>query len=380
MTMTPPNESSHGKLPNDLAQIQVVWSYELLKYLRSWRIIASIAIVIAMLALLYALPPALGQPYSGTDENRKVWIESFEKLNIAFPLGPQPQSFGALNRSIIDSDTVQLFVNGTPYPSNNGANWLFIQLAFADELPSFMGGSFKLNAVIFMENLTGSSVTATYDWTTSQEDFSFMFLSFANILVVVCATFFGADALVGEFQNRTGYLIFPNPLKREVLYIGKFCASMTAGILIVVMFYAGMAALSYIAVDGVDDDFVASLLFALEFLLAATAVGYLISSVLKGTTGATVLTFLLFIIIMPIVDGVSIFAGSKIEASLTFASSAMMYIIMDPYPIDTSNDMYGFTVHSYYPTPSTAAIVMMAYAVIAIAISLFLFRRKQLTG
>ncbi len=376
----PSDERKHFKVPSDLIQVPIVWSYELLKYMRSWRIVAAIAIVIAMLGLLYILPPALGQPYSGTDENEAIWIEDFAALNTTMPGMIMPQSFGTINRSVIDLDTLQLFVNGTPYPSNGGASWIFLKLSFADELPSFMGGSPNLNAVIFMENLTGSAVTATYDWTTAKSDFVSLFLGFANILVIVCATFFAADALVGEFQNRTGYLIFPNPVKREVLFMGKFGASMTAGVIVVFLFYAGLALLSYATVGGVDDDFSYSLAFALEFLLAATAVGYLISSILKGTTGATVLTFLLFIIILPILDGVSSFAGVKIEASLTFASNVMMYIIMDPYPVDTSVDMFGYTIYSFYPTPASAAIVMFAYAVVSIAISMFLFRRKQLSG
>jgi ABC-2 type transport system permease protein len=376
----PEEQARHKKAPTDLVQIPIVWSYELLKYLRSWRIVASIAIVVAILALIYILPPALGSPYNGTDEDVTILVEDFSALNITMPGFPTPQSFGSINRSVIDLDSLQLFVNGTPYPSNDGANWIFLEIDFADELPSFMGGTPKLKALIFMENLTGTEVTATYDWTTSREDFDSLFLGFASILVIICATFFAADALVGEFQSRTGYLIFPNPLKREVLFLGKFGASMTAGTLVVVLFYAGLALLSYVTVGGVDDDFIASMLYAEEFLLAATAVGYLISSVLKGTTGATVLTFLLFMIILPIIDGVSSFAGVKIEASLTFAANVMTYIVMDPYPVDASIDAFGVTIYSYYPNPTSAAIVMLAYALVCMGISMFLFRRKQLTG
>lgn len=373
-------QARHRKAPSDLMQIPIVWSYELLKYLRSWRLLASIAIVVAILALIYILPPALGRPYNGTDENVAIWVEDFSALNMSMPGLIPPQSFGTINRSMIDLDSLQLYVNGTTYPSNNGASWVFLQLDFADELPSFMGGSPKLNAVVFMENLTGSAVTASYDWTTSKEDFNSLFLGFVTILVIICATLFAGDALVGEFQNRTGYLIFPNPLKREVLFLGKFCASMTAGTLVVVLFYVGLALLSFLTVHGIDDDFLASMLFAVEFLLATTAVGYFISSILKGSTGAIVLTFFLFVIILPIVDGVSSFAGVKIESSVTFAANVITYIVLDPYPVDTSVEAFGFTIYSYYPSVSSAAIVMMVYTVVAMALSLIMFKRKQLTG
>jgi ABC-type transport system involved in multi-copper enzyme maturation permease subunit len=123
-----------------------------------------------------------------------------------------------------------------------------------------------------------------------------------------------------------------------------------------------------------------SFAFALEFLMAAMAVAYLISSVLRGSTGALVLTFFLFVMILPIVDAVSMFAGVKIDASLTFASGAMMYSMYDPYPQDEVFDEVGFTIHQYYPDQAVAAFVMLVYALVSVALSLFLFKRKQLTG
>jgi len=374
------NSKPHRKLPSDIGQIPVVWSYEILKYLRSWRLVASLVIVVAMLLLLYALPPALGQPYTGTDTESVIRVQDLGAFNMTIPGFTVPESYGTINRSLIDENSLTLYLNGTPYPSDNGRNWTFTKLSFADELPTYMGGASRLNVIFFTENLTGSVVTATYDWSTTTEDFDGLFLSFVSILIIISATFFGADAIVGEFQNRTGYLVFPTPLKRWVLFTGKFAASMTAGLVVTVAFYSGIALLSFATVDGVDDDFGLSMLFAIEFLLAATAVAYLISSVLKGSTGATVLTFLMFIIILPIIDSVSTFTGAKIDASLTFASGVIGYIILDPYPVDTSSDMFGFTFYSFYPEPWVAAIVCFAYAAVCFVLSMLLFYRKQLSG
>lgn len=370
----------HRKLPSDLTQIPIVWSYELLKYLRSWRLVASVILVVAMLALLYLLPPALGRPYNGTDSQVTVWVQDFGSLNMTLPGMPAPYAIGTLNKSVIAADSLVVYLNGTQYPSANGMNWIFTELSLTGELPSFMGGMPKVKALLFMQNVSGSVITATYDWSTSSESFSGIFLAFASILVIIAATFFAADAIVSEFQNRTGYLVFPTPLKRWVLFMGKFAASMTAGLMVVSLFYAGTAALSFVTVGGVDDDFVLSFLFAVEFLWAAVAVAYLISSVLKGSTGSTVLTFLMFMVILPIVDSVSTFAGVKIDASLTFAGGIITYIVADPYPVDSVTDQFGFTMYMFYPEPWVAAIVCLAYALAGMALSMFLFNRKQLTG
>ena len=370
----------HRKLPSDLTQIPIVWSYELLKYLRSWRLVASVILVVAMLALLYLLPPALGRPYNGTDSQVTVWVQDFGSLNMTLPGMPVPYAIGTLNKSVIAADSLVVYLNGTQYPSANGMNWIFTELSLTGELPSFMGGMPKVKALLFMQNVSGSVITATYDWSTSSESFSGIFLAFASILVIIAATFFAADAIVSEFQNRTGYLVFPTPLKRWVLFMGKFAASMTAGLMVVSLFYAGTAALSFVTVGGVDDDFVLSFLFAVEFLWAAVAVAYLISSVLKGSTGSTVLTFLMFMVILPIVDSVSTFAGVKIDASLTFAGGIITFIVADPYPVDSVTDQFGFTMYMFYPEPWVAAIVCLAYALAGMALSMFLFNRKQLTG
>ncbi len=266
--------------PSDFDQVRIVWKYELFKYIRSKRLVATLAIVGAVLALMYLLPPALGESYSGTD----------------------PESFAG--------------------------NFIF----------------------------------------------------FVGILIMIIAVLFAADSLVGEFQNRTGYLIFPNAIKRETLFAGKFIASVTVGMAVIALFYVVVAALSMISANGVDDDFLASFGFAAGYLLAATGIGYFISAIMKSSVGAIVLTLLLLLLIIPIVDGFSAVAGVKIEGSVTFASGAISFILMDPYPEDSIMDAGGIEIHNFYPTPSTAAIVLIAYAVVTCLLSVVIFKRKQLAG
>jgi ABC-2 type transport system permease protein len=201
-------------------------------------------------------------------------------------------------------------------------------------------------------------------------------------LIVICATFFGADAIVSEYQARTGYLIFPNPIRRVSLYMGKFGASMTAGIFVISVFYAATGILSLVSVSGLDKDFLLSFAFALEYLLAVMSIAYLISTLMKGTTGATVLTFFLFIMILPIVDSIGSISGFKASWSVTFSAGTISNILTSPYPTDSVRPIpeMGITLYNYYPDPAMAAVVMLAYALVAAAISILLFRRKEMTG
>jgi len=362
----------HYSVPSDVEQIPIVWRYELLKYLRSKRLIAAVVIVAAVLALLYILPPALGHPYSGTDTEFRLFVIPIDYVG---DIGIDPASadyVAFINRSRIDVDSVVIYADGVEYPRGGGANWLVTPITYQ---------GMEKYVVAFLQDISGQEMTATYDWHASPEGFATNFMGFVNILVIICATLFGADAIGSEFQNRTGYLVFPNPIKRTVLWLGKFSASMTAGLMLILLFYAVVVPMSLVSARGLDDDYLLSLGFAVEFLLAATAIAYFISSLLRGTTGATVLTFLLFILILPIVDGVSMATNTKVEGSVTFAAGAIAYILMDPYPEDTVVEyMEGFNFGQFYPDPGTAAIVMLAYAVISILLSALMFRKKQLVG
>lgn len=174
--------------------------------------------------------------------------------------------------------------------------------------------------------------------------------------------------------------MFPNPIKRGSLFFGKYAASMTAGIVVIGIFYASITILSLLTIGKIDADLGLSFAYAFEYLLAVMAIAYFISSILKGTTGATVLTFFLFVMILPIVDGVSSVAGVKISASITFAAGVLQYILQDPYPHDSTQAVGGMTFHSYYPDPAMAAVTIFIYAAVAIVLSLILFKRKELSG
>lgn len=369
MTTEEMHESLHH-VPSDIEQIPIVWRYELLKHLRSKRLLASVIIVLVVLVLINFLPPALGHPFSGTADQEVVnFLGPSDLSGIAGMSSAGLGAIGLLDRSAIDLDTLEVYVNGSLV--DDAGNWSTIKM-------TYQGSS--AYALIFVDNVTAMDVTASYEWYTAPGDFAGVFLGFATIIVIICATFFGADALVGEFQNRTGYLIFPNPIKRMMLYLGKFAASMTAGVMVLLLLYAGVALLSVFSARGVDDDLWLSFLFASEYLLATMAIAYLISAILKGTTGATVLTFLLFLLILPIIDGIAMFTETKVEGSLTFSGDVISYILLDPYPVDWAFEQAGFGFTFYYPEPSTAAIVIAAYALIAMVLGAILFNRKQLAG
>ena len=59
-----------------------------------------------------------------------------------------------------------------------------------------------------------------------------------GLCVILTGIFFGADAISTEFQNRTGYYLLPNPVRRSSIFIGKWVASFLASAIVIAVYAA----------------------------------------------------------------------------------------------------------------------------------------------
>lgn len=277
------SEEANLTLPSDLAQSGIVARYELLKHLRSRRLLGILILEFAIIALILVIPPLQGQDY----------------------------------------------------PSDSAK-------------------------------------------------FAGMFVQRVWILIIIGSTLFAGDSLVSEFQQRTGYLLFPNPVKKRVLFVGKFAASAGVMFSALAVFYS-IVTIIVVAIDGsISSLMAASFGLALLFAVAALAIGYLISSFMKGSTGALILTFALLLMILPIVDTVATLSKAKPDFSLTFSSGVIGYIMETPYPTDfVQNIDFGgrtFEFLNYYPDVSLSIMIALAYSALAITLAIWLFNRREMTA
>src|SRR5690606_17378083 len=119
-----------------------------------------------------------------------------------------------------------------------------------------------------------------------------------STLVIVAATLFAGDIIVSEFQGRTGYLLFPNPVKRSSIFLGKFLSAVLAMAIVVAIYYIAAIAISAAVSSDLEhlELAFASLGLALLYSVAAVGVGMLVSSFMKGGTGSLILTFFLLLL------------------------------------------------------------------------------------
>src|SRR6266581_2927890 len=90
------------------------------------------------------------------------------------------------------------------------------------------------------------------------------FATFTGLLVVLSGVLFAADALVSEHEKRTGYFLFPNPVRREVLVLGKIAAILIVSAAVISLYYGAAAIAALVVTKSLTWDVGLSYLYALE--------------------------------------------------------------------------------------------------------------------
>jgi ABC-2 type transport system permease protein len=211
------------------------------------------------------------------------------------------------------------------------------------------------------------------------------YAGFVNTLVVIGVTLFEGYAIVSEFQGRTGYLLFPNPVKKSSLYAGKFLASVAIMSLVIVVYYAVAIIIGLVYTGGFTELSVYSMLLAILYGMAATGVAFLISSVMKTSTASLVLTFFMLFMILTIVSTVFQVAHVKPDGELTFAGGTISDIMVTPYPVDRMNTTIGNTNQTlpfpqYHSEVWPAVATEFVWLIATGALGYVAFKRREMVS
>ncbi|MCK4456436.1 MAG: ABC transporter permease [Thermoplasmata archaeon] len=222
---------------------------------------------------------------------------------------------------------------------------------------------------------------AGVDYPSTFEGYSQIYLGFMSVLILLCATLFGSDALVGEFQQRTGFVLFPNPVKRLTIFLGKFSASMIASVIVISVYYGLIVLFIGGMYKTVTIELAYSLLLAVLYLSAALGVAYAISAIMKGIIGSTVLTFILFLFVLPMV-GMALGMAEVDPWFLVTQSGDTVTYVMEPeyqagkFCIQQARQ----TICFYVPELATSAATMAGYFIASSILAFLFFRRREMVG
>jgi ABC-2 type transport system permease protein len=215
--------------------------------------------------------------------------------------------------------------------------------------------------------------------------------SFVNFVVILSTAFFGGDAISGEYQSRTGYFLVPNPIRRSVIYVGKWLAALAAST-IVLLVYAGVVlanslyygSAGYFSL-GVPNEFLESVLFAWVFLVAALSFAFAFSSLFKSSSVSVLMSVIMLLLVFNVIDTVSeTLASITPWFSITYGASIITGILTVPYPPPISTSSFGeggrFAISTYTAPVWEGLAILGVYFFVTAVIGLWLFEKKEFTS
>src|SRR6266705_206123 len=165
-----------------------------------------------------------------------------------------------------------------------------------------------------------------------------------TFVIILSGIFYGGDAISEEFQNKTGYFLVANPLRRSSIYVGKWLGALIASMMMLGVFAAITIAngIFYFGLN-IPYQLWESLIFSLLYLIAVLGFTFFFSSLFKSTSMSILVTAMLFLFAFSLIQ--SLVEGFvKIEPwfLITYGAQIISNILIDPYPT-TATQGFGPT-------------------------------------
>ncbi len=231
---------------------------------------------------------------------------------------------------------------------------LFIALIFS-LLPFLIGGDFPDDGIAFFNNNLG----------------------FVGMLIVIVAAIFAGDVISGEFEKKTGLLLFPTPQRRGTIYVGKFIAALIPVLLSVGVYYL-VTSISVVVIYGIAElpiEGVYSFLIALLYSTSIVSVIYLFSSFMKRSITSSLVGFFLIMMIFPIISVILNSAGIEPWFVLTYSGD----LITNVLNVTTETFGPGKGLGSLSEPDTVLGLIMMVgYALLGFIGGLALAMRRRM--
>jgi ABC-2 type transport system permease protein len=211
-------------------------------------------------------------------------------------------------------------------------------------------------------------------------------LTIGPSLAAIGAVFFAGDAIAGEFEGKTGFILFTNPIKRVTLVTGKYLASCAAIIILVIFGYI-ITGITLLAIYGeVPPEIYQSFGLCVLYACAVISITFFVSSISKGAMGATVITLVFLMVISGLIESVLMMADKPywFIPSAGGDSIALVYggveLFMEGMMPAGAAGMPGMEQFLTFESPDIGLIAwaMAGYLVVCFLLSLWISRRRQL--
>jgi len=192
--------------------------------------------------------------------------------------------------------------------------------------------------------------------------------NFVSHVALLAAVLFASVVFVSEFEERTALVLFTRPIKKTSIFIGKVIGCITLEIVIILLFYLGMAAVALFNGESITIHFFESLGMVSLYIVAASSVAVFISSIMKKGSTCVIMTFVLLWMMLPIITMILSFSSIEPWFMLDWAAYAIV-------PSDIPGMMGGFG--SSVPDLAEAAATMIGWSAVSLVLAWIAFIKRE---
>lgn len=201
-------------------------------------------------------------------------------------------------------------------------------------------------------------------------------------IIALSGIFFGGDAISGEVQNKTGYFLVGNPLRRSSIYIGKWIAAFIAS-LIALGVFVGVTVVNGLYYFGANVPWNVgeALIFSILYLVAVLGLTFFFSSLFRSSSMSILVTAILFVfafnLIQTLVQGL---AGIEPWFIITYGAEIIRNVLQNTYPTTQPGFGVGGREIQFYAVSVPEGIaIMIGYFILTAVAGLMLFERREFT-
>ena len=150
-----------------------------------------------------------------------------------------------------------------------------------------------------------------------------MYLSMAPLVVLMAVTLFASITIVSEYEERTALIVFTRPISKGSIFLGKLTASALVTVMFVAVYYIYATLMMVIYFGSVDSGVPTSFGLSCAYAIGCIGVAMLVSSVMKKSNTATILTFVILMIVVSAASMVLGIAGFDVSWMIDQASGSI---------------------------------------------------------
>ena len=230
-----------------------------------------------------------------------------------------------------------------------------VSVVAKNEMKKFIRGKRLLIYVVIAALFFAVTVIVPYLLLEPGEDFKVAVLGFSiasvSMLAAIAAILFASGVIASEFEERTALILFTRPIKKTTIFLGKIIGCLLFEIIVLAGVYLILILMTFFVVDGEVPvmGLFTSLGFAIMYLMAASSVAILLSSVLKKASTSAVLSFFLLFMIIGIVTGlIQLFTEIEPWFMFDYAAELMMTSVPDIGVTSTMSNLESILVSSLW--------------------------------